>query len=120
MNDLLYAFLQMSSVGNAVVFAQIHSDELENYESRKIITLIKPLLLFQQSNPKGEIVTTISPFPTSHLPVFDKSLIQINTTNIIWIKQITEITATENELILINNCKKAQIGAYSSIKETKN
>jgi len=114
--NLVYAFLQMSSVGGAVVFTQIEEDDLKNYDKKNTITLIKPLLLFQQPNPKGEVITTISPFPSSHLPVFDKNSIQISTTNIIWIKQISELTANENETTLIENCKKAQSSSYSKIK----
>lgn len=120
--NLVYVFLQMSSIGGAVVFAQVDENELTNYTEKKsiiTITLSKPLLLFQKTNPKGELVNSMAPFPTTQLPVINKTEISIGINDIIWIKQISELTATEDELKLIKGCKETQIKAYSPITKAK-
>lgn len=110
-----HVFLQMTSFGGTVIFSQISDSDFEIWGKDTAIDLIKPVILLQQQNPKGEIVTSIMPFPVANLPVMNRETVKINSNQIIWMKEISEISADKNGKELIDKCKNAQIGSYSNI-----
>ena len=118
-NTMSYVFLQNTAFGGAIIFAKVGSDKVKDWANTKTLTLIKPLILVQQMTPKQEMVNKVSVFPTRGLPVVDKDEIEIQTINIVWIKEVSILNAEDKEKKLIEDLTGMQVQAYSSLTLVK-
>ena len=110
-----YVFLQSMSFGGAIIFASVEDGISDNWEQQKSIDIINPLILSRQLNPKHEVVNSVSPFPTIDLPVVERNKLKILVDQIVWLKKLSTINASNKEIKLIDELKSMQSQAYSNL-----